>query len=916
METPDNPAPKQVRQFRDISEADQRVINRLHTDRQAPKAPTKVIDTAAINHVFRNTLRSAADVRNIFAVMPDLNLPREMLVSAICAPGDLASTSLIINNGMGGGSSPLTAAIIDALDQFHIKEQGLAQKVPNWIDDALIISGAHPIMIIPEASIDQMISGNGPVMSLESIASYGGEYVNGWYRPKGWLGLRLPTADSASYISFESAKSRVNSDAMADYHTIKAAPKSNKTVALPFRVTDNLAVFRKPAVNQLKQRAAMDDAYGTPSLEARRRKRLEAQAKDGNANVPTTGEIYSRYFKPPQAVKRNRLEVIPTLKQSGGKTFGHPLVYHLAVESVIPVAVPGDETNHVGYIVILDQNGYPVSYSRRLNFYDDVRRGGMADGSAVAGELIQMSKETIQGGTIAGANNHQLDRLAQLHSDVIESDLVARLKAGMMEGDFELTRTEHVDRLLFARSMKNQMTTLLYVPADLMIYFAFDYNEFGIGKSIMEDAKPMAAMRATLTVANVIGSAKAAIPGKDVNIELEPDDNDPVGTATFMAQEALNLNYQDFPMTVMSPMGIADRLQSSNMSFNISGNPRYPDVKTTVTARENSFTPVNQDLMRDLRDDLTRVFSLTPETVDGSSSPDFATTVVNNNLMLLKRVMSIQGLANPQITDYVRTFTLNSGYLIDQLMDLVENNRQHLPDEYKENPESYLEDFLNCLQVKLPAPENDSLEAQLKAFEDYSKMLDTVISQAYLRDEFMDGYSTELQREALPSLMASWKGERLRKFMRDRGMFRELDIFGNDENGSPIMDMLHEANEYIKSMKGAVGPYMEKAAKDALDRKKENERLAVLDSKAKAALVSPPAEETPAGTTDELNDGTGGEENVDNNDDGSLDDQTGDNLEETSGEEGGEAGNAETTDTNAETGDVNEDDIDNLDNDL
>lgn len=848
-------APAQVLQFRNLTEQDQRLINRLHTDRTQPKSPKKHVDITAVNEVFQRTLRNSSDIRNIFLSMPDLNLHREILVSAICAPGDLATTTLIMSSGIGGGSNPLTSAIIDALEQFHIKEQDLPSKIPNWIDDAYIMSGAHPIMIIPEASIDRMIHGGIEGASLESINTFAGEWQNDWFKPKGILGINVGGDEKANYLSLESSFGATTTAKMAEYHTIKAAPNSSKLVKLPIRVTDNMAVFRLPAVSKIRQAGAMERAYGTPSLESRRRERLKGKEKDGGI---TNAQVYAKFFKPPQGTKRSRLEVVPTLKQVGGNTFGHPLVYHLPIEAVMPVCVPGDETNHIGYIVILDQNGYPVSYSRRLDYYNDVRRNG-SDQSAIAGELLQMTKETLGSGGITQLKDAQLDRLAALHGDIIDADLIARLKSGLMNSDFELSRTDHVDRLLFSRTMKNQMTTLLYVPAELMIYMAFDYNEFGVGKSILEDAKSLAAMRAALTTANVIGSSKAAIPGKDINIELDPEDGDPVGTATFMANEAMNLNYQEFPMTPSTPQGLAQKLQMSGMSINVTGNPRYPDVKTTVTQRESSFTPVDQAILNQLRDDLTRVFSLTPEMVDGANQPDFATTVVRNSLMLLKRVMVIQGLANPQIADYVRIFTMNSGVLIEQLMGLIESNKKHLPEEYADDPEGYLEDFLNALQVKLPSPENESMKVQLEQIQAYSNALDTIIPTAYLRDEFLDGYSTEMAREAMPSLIAAWKGEALRQFMRERGMFRELDIFGNNEDGSPLFVMEENHRAHIESMIKGFGTYATRAAKDALARKEENEKLRILDAEAKATLVSPPeaseppvAETEPAGDANEL----------------------------------------------------------------
>lgn len=808
-------------QFRDLSETDKNVINRLTADRTQPNRGGNIskIDLTPIAGVFRRTLREATDIRNIFQTMPDLHLPREILVSAIMSPGDLAQNTLIYGNEMPGCETAILSPLVQAIEQFFTTTKKLPTKVAEWVDDALIWSGAHPILIIPEATLDRMVLGDDA--SMESIATYGGEFVDGWYRPKGILGLSVPTATGESYVSFESARNRLNQGSMLGYHTIKAGQGKDK-VSLPFRVTDNMAVLRTPVVQKMKRSRMMEQAYGTPSLESRRRQRqADQKEKEGMDN----GSVFNRFFRQPNKVRNSRLQVVPTGKGTGVKNQGHPLEYHLSTEAVMPVCVPGDESNHVGYIILLDANGYPISQSRRLNYYDDIRRnasGGTdnaGSGSSVAGELINMSKEAIVGG-IANATNAQIDRMAELHGQLLDADIVARLKNGLMGGDFELSHTEHIDRLTFARSMKNELTTMLYVPAELMIYMAYEYNEYGIGKSILEDAKGLAAMRAAVTVASVIGATKNAIPGKDINLELPEDDGDPLGTATFMANEALGLAYHQFPMAISSTVGLAEQLQLSAINVNVTGNPRFPEVKTSMTPRESSYAQIDTDLTQQLRDDLTRVFGLTSEMVDGVNQPEFATTAVQNNLMLQKRVMVIQAKTNPMITDYVRVFTYNSGILVDQLLELIEQNAKYLPEEFKGDPEGFLEEFLNNLTVELPKPESDNLTKQMELFKNFSQTLDDALP-AYLMEEYFDGYSPEEMKAALPSVVASWKGVILRDWMRKRGILRELDVFQSAEDGSPMMNLTEEMSNHVEAVMKSVGGFMKRVARDALARKKD-----------------------------------------------------------------------------------------------
>lgn len=861
----DSRLPSRAEPFKNGSEVDKRLVQRLVLDRLGPAKVTgnnnstgKQIDVQALADVFRRNLRDVSDIANIFKVMPDLNLPRDILVSAICAPGDLVTCTMTIDGKVQGTDSQLTSMLTDALKQRYLEEEKLDSEVHEWIDEALILRGAHPILIIPEAALDRMINGN-DASSMEAAARFDGEWMNGWFKPKGVLGLRLEGESDKHYASFESASNRgAGIRDMAASHTIKVDfnNKYNKreVLPLPIRVTDNMASLRLPAVQEIRRAKTMQSAYGELTLESRRRERMarqqaEAQPeeklqtspgiKKGNKDTSDSA-IYSRFFRKPQQASRSRIKVVPTLKQAGGKTVGRPLIYHLPTQAVIPVCIPGDRKNHIGYWVIQDGNGFPVASVRSIDYYDDVRRGTLGggeqvgSGNQIAGELLNMAAGAINGG-IANASDIAIDRMATLCGDVVERDLLSRLKSGLLGGEFELGRTDHIDKLMLARTCKNEQTTLLYVPAEMMIYMAYDYNEYGVGKSILEDAKGLCAMRANLMVAHVMGSISNAIPGKDIVIELDPNDKDPTATVGFLVNEAMALAFNQLPMAINSPQGIAENLQMTSYSVSVSGNSRFPDLKTSIQPRESQQVAIDGDTLDKARDDVTRVFSVTPEMVDNMNQPEFATTAVNNSLMLLKRVMVVQRQTNPMLTDYVRIATMNDGLLIDELLEIIEQNKKWLPDDYKDDYEVYLQEFLNSVEVKLPAPDIDNLEKHMELYDKYEQNLDKVMA-AFLKDEYLDGYATEIQREALPSVLAAWKGVRLRAFMRERGLFRELDIFGNAEDGSPLMELNEEMAAHVEVLNKAFAAYSKRSAKDAIRRSARNKEIDGLDQKAKAAM--------------------------------------------------------------------------------
>lgn len=842
----DNAPGKQIKRFRNISPEDQRIVNRLVEDRVNKSKPDiSHLDLAPLQRVFQKTFQNASDIPNIFQVLPELHLPREILVSAIVSPGDLTTRSIRYSNEMDVDSS-LNAQLVQEIEEFYTNDKNLHNKVYNWVDDALIWQGAHPIVIVPEAAIDKIILGGSyDSASLESASKFCGEWQGDWYAPKGIFGIRLERGEAAgdgnNYVSLESARPVLSRGSVADHHTIKMSAKNKRgdNIKLPFRVTDNLAVLRAPAVNALKQCRGLESAYGVPSLENRRRQR---QAQAGKKPDLSAAAVHNRFFRSAAKATSTLVDVMPTLKQSGEENYGYALEYHPSIEAMMPIITPGSENEHAGYLMFLDKHGYPVSYSRKTNYYDQIRRGfgGLDDGSdngAAAGELLNMANEQMSGRNFSSISESTIDRLADIHAQVLEADITARLKEGLRGGDFELAHREHINRMLLARTARNEMTTVLYVPADMCIYIAYDYNEYGIGKSILEDAKALCAMKAVVTVANVMGATQNAIPGKHITLKLDPDDQDPVHSATYMAQEAVGLTYQQFPMNINSAMGLAEQLQLSSISLSVEGNPRFPDIETNVTAKESTFSPIDGDLEKRLDDRLTRVFSLTPDMVDNINQPEFATVAVRNSLLLLKRVLGVQAATNPFITDYVRIYTYNSGALVDRLLKIIDANMDALEDKQKEDPEGFLQEWIEQIVAELPKPDTDNLKAQKDSFQNYSDFIDLVLP-AFLREEYFDGMQMQDIKDALTTLVAQTKGKLLRDFLRERGIMRELDIFSNGEDGSPLYNMQEDIADYTKSIVKAVGSYATTAAKDSLSRKAENKKLAEIVDKAKKAIES------------------------------------------------------------------------------
>ena len=874
-------ANKTFPKIKTVSATDQAALDRLVSDERRPRSKKGVrVDTTTLGEVFKKSSRDTTDTENVFRLLPWLHLPREILVSSITSPGDLVQVMLTINNRLKTIPPSLSNRMDKVLKDFFLDEQQLESKIYDWVDDALIASGAHPILIIPEASLDKIIKGRLTDSSLESLSRYDGEFVDGWFKPKGILGIKgKGAAHKDVYVSVESASRFSNS--MADLHTIKSSIKTNKSVQdviLPIRVTDNLAAFRKPIVDKLSRTKQLHRIYGHSAFEAVSKKRYDDE------------DIYKEFFKKPKLSTNDKLEIVPVSEMEENKELGHPLVYHLPKEAVIPIFVPGDPSNHTYYIIITDKNGYPVSYTSKVDFYDDIRNSMISDGSegSSAGSLLKMARDTMAG-NVKDISPKTIDNLLMMHTDIIEQDIINRIRAGLMGGEFEMSMPDQVKRMMLARSLSSKESTMILVPADYMVYMAYDYSPYGTGKTLLEDGMGLIAQTAAVHVANVLGSVQNSIPGKDINIELDPDDQDPLESAHFMVSEALGLAYRQFPLTIGNTAGLTEQLQLSSFNINVKNNPNFPEINTSITQRESAKVEIDTEYMDRLKSDIVKLFGLTPEMVDNINQPEFATTAVNSSMLLLKRVMTAQAKTNPFLTDYVRIFTYNSGVLINRLLEVLDTNKKEIPKEYK-NPTELLEEYLDNVFCELPQPQTENTIKQAEMLDKMTDSIDKFLD-AYFKKEYLAGFDNPAIEESYDVLRESFKGLLLRKWMRDHGIFRELDVFSTNEDGSVLADLNAEMNNYTAVLREMIGKYYEDIADYVERHKATTKRIVEKGEKAKDDGM------------DEEDDTSDDEEGFD--DSNPLGDDEGDELGEDEGDE-----NEETEEPEEDSGDTDSEDPD------
>lgn len=817
--------------------------------------PIKAPDWTVMQRLANETTTDIRDISNLFQLLPDTELSMQILTSSILSPKDMLSTELHYRIDGERFTSELTGAMLGVLRDHFDNEHKITDSLTEMLEDALFKTGSYPIAILPESTLDEAINSHSRV-TMESIR---GEFEAGstTLHSIGLLGNSSPRT-SKTTTSLES----LLSGSTVNYNT-------KQVDAFYLSIVDNFDVLKLPRLRDKIRQDAVQSRLNARGV--------AMESFQGNTNT----SIY----------RQRQFKYMPVLtmrpaSQTGKANFGHPLVMHLPSESVIPVHVPGSPSDHLCYFIVLDENGNPLSQATEVDYYQQMGSNLQAStgaDQAFSNDIKRMHSAWFGAGENKSDETREIERL---YADVLERELVSRLQAGVYGDEVEITRDPEVYRIMMARAARGMRTQLLCIPRELMIYVAFDYNAYGIGQSLLSKSKIIAGIRAMLMLADTKAALKNAVGRSKVSIGLDEKDPDPGKTVEFALHEYAKVNAGAMPLGIGNPQDILNYLQRASVDVEVSGNTRYPATTFDVDDVQSNKTRPDQELQTEMRKRHIQSFGLSPETVDGSQGPDFATTVVSNNLLMSKRIAQYQRKFGSFLTDYVRTYTLNSQTLMDELRTILKENIDKLTEEQRETQtdgqvqsatntvnvkqsvnadketqssaggqpsgmseeelnirKKYLKtryvdlkkqideagwdavimDFITSLFVELPAPDGLALETQLKAYDAYKQGVESAIS-AYLDAEFVtEGALGQELASYVDTIKKTLIAYYLRRYMRENNILPELDELTTfNEEDGPAINLLAIQEDHVSAIAKSVLSY----ATALSDRKKQIEAAA------------------------------------------------------------------------------------------
>lgn len=740
--------------------ADLPVIGKLVADRESGgqlESQRIQINRGLLESIHNRVVGVRNNNRNIVQLFPDIELSIQILVSSILSPKKMTDIQLNYRLDKKFEMNPeVSSQLLERIATYIDETYNLEEELPDIVREALFTSGACVYSIIPESAVDEVINADlFPTYGMEEYKNRVDVILTSVTEPRNLLNMTDRTT--------KKLPGKVSSESLIEHLISKDF----------VHLTDNVDILN----------------YSNIKDKISSRVIRSASSRGKSISTESLDKVkYLDIFRERGTVHGDKeIEFLKTKLETRRKSIGRPMVTKFPTESVIPVFVPGNEKNHVGYFVLLDESGKPLSVN--INDSDLNRLDHSLHKSSSNLSPVQKAYRNLVSNSTDGID---VDGLFDMYRTVLERQLFSTVKSSLYGKSVEVAGKNDIYFLMFSRALQEQRTSVLYVPKEQMVYFAFQFNETGIGKSLLENLAVQSSLRAILLFAKVMAYAKQSIDVTKVNISLDPNDPDPEKTIEQVQASVLKLRQNFLPLGINNPVDLVNWIQRAGLQFTYENNPRLPEVRIDFENAGIAHTLPDSELEDELRKQSIIALGLPPETVDNGFSPEFAKSVVNNNILLSKRIVVYQKKLEGDLAKFISLILFNDEEIRDEVKEIIitnigaieqtleEDEKQLLTKDQTKFVEYYLDKLSESVYVELPKPEDTDLVNLSEEFDLYKDNLEKAIESVVSSDIFSEDVSGEMANH-IESLKNIYKHYLLRKWMADNNYMPEvLEIAGTD----------------------------------------------------------------------------------------------------------------------------------------
>lgn len=670
---------------------------------------SQVLETINLPH--REIVNNIADAERLKALDPNIKRVEQIVVSSIMSPNDLQDVDpeIVIDSSLVSDSQ--NQKIVELLTKFYCGEYHLGRKLTNWVREAHFRSGAGVSMILPEATLTELVDKYDPQRAY--IRQAAGES----------FALRVGT-EKLTTQEHTQLKNLIFNDAFYDSISTTPTFTGDDKPKHPVTGTEGIRIVMQDDVTEVPndfningflQRLFQEDAPDfivTDEVRNELRSGVEnmtinfskAIVGKGPINITENPEVlrFGRAYRKNQnhklTAKLSPILARLTTQQEDDKDLyaykdvkvidltahmtdfksqqAFPFYMDLPTEAVIPICVPGTKDQHIGYFILVDAYGQPIEASSYLVDSSNCSISGRINTAyqAIYGEMPTASGIYGSAGNNLGMNqkasNYRKASINKVFNYVLD-ELLKRKLNDMGLNDVSLGRYNTIAQCMLYRLLEKKKTSLVFVPEKYITYMAFDYHRTdGTGKSRIEDILYMESLKISFLTANTLATMKSAVPLKKVKLNLDEKQTN-VMQAAFMVRDAIVQKEKFSPSTY--PSTVTSQILTQNLSVE-TVHPNAQGFSYSVEDTHREIPKADSEFLDKLENGSIIGLGVSPSALSEMSEVQFARSLATTNLHYAKSIRQDQVIVERIGSVHIQNHCALSSALIYKIANILDSD--------------------------------------------------------------------------------------------------------------------------------------------------------------------------------------------------------------------------------------------------
>lgn len=789
---------------------------------------------------------------------PEIPAAKAIMVGSIMSPTDLQTDSVNIiveNTGLGDDIEQKVSTLYR--DFFNDKLE-LGTKLADWVGTALYENGSVALFVLPPINIKKLNNAV-DVKRMESGIDPYAEMAKKTKKNKPTVSTEVTVNDihesfgellvsKEDLSTYNSITEKITESVVED---VTIALESSK-ISVPEKSAKEIITSSRNITKQIVElltdvKKNFVTFSSNPTDIKNSESSLEKKAKDLQKKI----EADKGFF-----IDKDQSMMFLS-DEDDDENLGAPSIIEIPTQAVVPIIIPGSPDKHVGYVIIVDQWGFPLSDAVGDKMTDTgSRKLSESSMKAAFGDpnLFKFSSSITE--------NQRYDITSEIFGLVVKQLISNKLDNMGFTGS-SLATHDALSTCLFRSLLTQNKCKLVFVPESMMVYFRFKHRPDGTGKSLVEDMNIMIALKTTLMIASIMAATENAIDNKTIEVDVD-EKNANIQQYLDMIRNAYvekkMIRFDNNPLTVQR-----DLIQKSLTILPKGINGLSNSLSVSTEHKQTGSIGPEDGLLEKLSSLVITGLEVPHAALNMLGDNEFARSVATSNLNFSNNIKGKQKIVEKHSTKLIKQYLRYSKELQEKVKEIL-NNTAKIEDnklsistsnlkskvvksvsiENKENetdiPESKdkvktndasvltnLKKIINNVKVTLPTPRIVVDKAQYKEIEEYIQTLDKIVENIF-HDDMIMGESAQEYKDTIATIRALVRSDMLRDYIESIGFQSTYTLPYIDdirlENSKDLFMYLANAKKGFNDYKMHI---IDKAVSKDLEQETTNEDTSTQD---------------------------------------------------------------------------------------